>query len=287
MLTYFFVSGTAFFVGAVILLAAVLGPEILRWKALKRYRYTVVIFGAGFILLSATPLSFAFYAVWIALVIAWTAAEALLWPWKRKLVLACRTVAAIACLVAIWLELPHHFSPSIPLAESQTLYVIGDSISVRLSSDDKVVWPELLAEHLNAKVVNLAMAGGTVSWASQKQAGRVQGADCVVLLEIGGNDLLGATTAADFESALDELIEKVSQPGRTIVMFELPLPPLRNGFGLAQRRVARKYGVGLIPKRVFARVLTARANTTDGLHLSQEGHARMAKEVGSCFHSSR
>ena len=47
----------------------------------------------------------------------------------------------------------------------------------------------------------------------------------VVLVEIGGNDLLGGTPSPLFASDLDRLLAKVCQPGRTVLMFELPLPP--------------------------------------------------------------
>ena len=59
-----------------------------------------------------------------------------------------------------------------------------------------------------------------------------------MLLEIGGNDLLGDTTPAGFESGLDNLLRVVSRPGRVVVMLELPLPPFFNEYGRAQRRVA-------------------------------------------------
>ncbi len=62
-------------------------------------------------------------------------------------------------------------------------------------------------------------------------------------------------------------------------MMELPLLPQRIGYGQAQRRLARKYGVHLVPKRYFARVISGANATSDGLHLSEEGSRRMAQLV--------
>jgi lysophospholipase L1-like esterase len=64
-----------------------------------------------------------------------------------------------------------------------------------------------------------------------------------------------------------------------VVMFELPLPPFRNEYGRVQRKLASKYGVVLIPKRVFVGVLTEEGATMDGVHLSPQGHERMAEIV--------
>ena len=101
----------------------------------------------------------------------------------------------------------------------------------------------------------------------------------LVMLEIGGNDLLGNTTPAAFESGLENLLRVVSRPGRVVVMFELPLPPSYNEYGRAQRRVARRHEVLLVPKRVMLSVLLQDGATLDTIHLSQGGHGRMAVAV--------
>ena len=64
-------------------------------------------------------------------------------------------------------------------------------------------------------------------------------------------------------------------------MFELPLFPFQNAYGSAQRAVAAKHGVHLLPKRYFAAVLGAEDGTLDGLHLSQKGHDAMAEIMAS------
>jgi lysophospholipase L1-like esterase len=64
-------------------------------------------------------------------------------------------------------------------------------------------------------------------------------------------------------------------------MFELPLPPFRADCGRAQRRLAAQYGAVLIPRRFFARVLAEPENTVDGIHLSRQGHERMAEMMAS------
>jgi len=105
--------------------------------------------------------------------------------------------------------------------------------------------------------------------------------DGIVLLEIGGNDLLGSTSPSDYEHNLEKLVSLCCGPGRIVVMFELPLPPFRNEYSLAQRRVAAKYEVRLIPKRLFIGVLTADGATVDSIHLTRAGHEAMAEMVWS------
>jgi acyl-CoA thioesterase I len=103
--------------------------------------------------------------------------------------------------------------------------------------------------------------------------------DHVVLIEIGGNDLLEDVPSEEFGKALDALLSKGSASGRTVVMFELPLFPHMIAYGRIQRGLAAKYGVWLIPKRFFAEVIGGAYATSDGLHLSDEGTCRMAALV--------
>jgi lysophospholipase L1-like esterase len=67
-------------------------------------------------------------------------------------------------------------------------------------------------------------------------------------------------------------------------MFELPLFPLQNAFGAAQRSVAASHGVVMLPKRCLTKVLGMKGGTLDGLHLSQQGHNALAETVATVLH---
>jgi hypothetical protein len=62
-------------------------------------------------------------------------------------------------------------------------------------------------------------------------------------------------------------------------MFELPLFPLKNGYGVAQRTVARRYNAILIPRHVLARAVAFPEHRTDDLHLSPQGHEWLAQKM--------
>jgi lysophospholipase L1-like esterase len=125
---------------------------------------------------------------------------------------------------------------------------------------------------------NLSQPGAQVAdaldWTKKLNAG-----DTLVLIEIGGNDLIAGTPTADFDYELKGLLQACVRPGRTVVMFELPLLPHRIGYGRSQRRLAAKYGVILIPKRYLVQVLAGEGATSDGLHLSAAGARQMADLV--------
>src|SRR5262249_49500363 len=101
-----------------------------------------------------------------------------------------------------------------------------------------------------------------------------------VLLEIGGNDLLGETPAEQFGQDLEALLiaarGDLARP-RRMIMLELPVPPGQWAFAAKQRQLAAKFNVLLVPKRLLAAVILNSDSVLDGLHLSPAGHERMAQ----------
>jgi acyl-CoA thioesterase-1 len=170
------------------------------------------------------------------------------------------------------IEFSHRTMPVIMGTPSDHLVVIGDSIS---SGIDSTVpsWPLVLQQTTGVPVKNLARPGAQMG-EGLRMAEKLTSEDNVLLIEIGGNDLLMGVPSDEFGKALEALLSKVTAPERTVVMFELPLFPNRIAFGRIQRHLAAKYGVSLIP-----RVIGDSDPTSDGLHLSDSGTRRMAALV--------
>jgi lysophospholipase L1-like esterase len=159
------------------------------------------------------------------------------------------------------------------------LFRSGDSISAGIGSGYPP-WPDVFAAQHALPVTSLAAAGATVADAISRTA-EVKTPHAVVLVELGGNDLLSGLPTWEFARDLEALLASLRQPGRTIAMLELPLFPFQSAYGRVQRALARRFNVYLIPKRYLARVLGARGATTDGLHLSEAGAQAMADTVYS------
>jgi acyl-CoA thioesterase-1 len=127
-------------------------------------------------------------------------------------------------------------------------------------------------------VVNLSRAGGTAR-SALRQAEQIGDGPAVVVVEIGGNDLLSGLPGAQFASDLRRLLREVCRPERRVLLMELPLPPLCNEYGRAQRALADEFGCQLITKRTFVEVLAAPKGTVDSVHLSPRGHELMADRM--------
>lgn len=270
-------SGWAFFIGIAMILGGVVGRMSTSRRWLDRVWVYAAELGLVIVVLSGMPLPYWLYAVATGATLLWLATEKSP-PWqKRRPWVRCAVIST--WLAAMALEAPHLPAPTVTVQEPAQLHIIADSITAGLHGAE-VTWPRLLRQSSKLEIHDHSQAGATTADAVA-QADDIPAERCLVLIEIGGNDLLGPTTAKEFREALDRLLTKVASPDHQVLMFELPLLPLCNEFPRAQRDLATQHHVTLIPRRLFMRVLASATGTTDSIHLSQAGHEEMAKLVRS------
>ncbi len=277
---YFVGSGLAFFVGLGSVLLGVSGSWFARSRAQQFARNLAVIIGCILVAISAVPLEWWIYSLVAAITLLWLPLEWFASTVRKKTVATGRIAALAAWVLALAMELPYQFTPSLPPLGNPTLYVVGDSVSAGMSTVEKNTWPKVFTQNYRVGIADFSQMGATVG-SARKQVEQIGASPGLVLLEIGGNDLLGKTTAEQFEERLELLLTDVCRPDRTVVLLELPLPPFANRFGQVQRRLAQKHGVYLIRRRVMVGVLCSTGATLDGVHLSASGHELMARTMWS------
>ncbi len=198
----------------------------------------------------------------------------------RRIRKARHAVASLFVILSILLgalEIPYRTAPRVEVSRSETIYVLGDSITAGCWGNERT-WPGVLGDLSGLKVVNLAEPGATAATALEQCKGIAETGP-LVFVEIGGNDLLGSTSNEGFRATLERLLAELRERDCRIVMFELPLIPFRYAFGWAQRELADRYGALLLPRRFMMDIFRMEGGTLDGIHLSQAGHDAMAQSV--------
>ncbi len=191
-----FSDGTTFFVGLVTVLLAVVMRRCFRSRFIRPILNVAAIVGIILVILSATPIPAWAYAAWVTTAIAGIALVDRPEP-PRRLTLIC-VVFLVASTVALCVaELPWRRIPLLRVPAGTTVYVLGDSISAGMFTEHRC-WPAVLDEITPLQVVNLAQPGATVVCALS-QAGGISERQSLVIVEIGGNDLLGETPAHEFQ----------------------------------------------------------------------------------------
>lgn len=276
----FLASGDSFYAGTALLAVTVIASECLYLAWVRRTRNLAALLALIMIVLACPPFPWSTDALFLAIFTLWLVASS-----NPQLVAKFPKLHLLAAVVLssqlVWLsaeELSHRALPVVTGMPADQVLVIGDSLSSGIDSRIKS-WPLLMQESTGIKVHNLALAGAVTAEA-KTMAERITPNDHVVVIEIGGNDLLSGIPAGTFGNNLEAILSKVSAPGRTVVMFELPAGlPQYTKYGQIQRRLAKQYGVFMIPKRFLIGIIGGPGATTDGLHLSDSGAHQMAMLV--------
>lgn len=269
-------DGTTFIAGSLALMVTAL----LGLSSRQLFRRIAVLTGllsVIMIAISSTPLHPAFYAVWVASFVAWCVFLNRKTHTDRGKRLTAMFLAGMAGL-GLLVEWPTRMRPTLPAQSSRTVVIFGDSVTAGIGENEAETWPSILQRTQDVTVHDFSRMGATLA-STRKRAQSSEFPAALVVLEIGGNDILGGANSDDFARDLEALLADLSPRAAHIVMFELPLPPFCNAYGRAQRRLAPQYHVDLIPKHVFMHVLAGNDSTLDSIHLSQSGHQLMANEV--------
>lgn len=271
-LVYHVASGQAFFSGIACIIGAAVLSRSTDNSGWQRFVVPAFLLGLILVVISSSAIPYMVYAAAGVCSLFWLVSTRIK-SWR----LWTSTAVIVAWLVAAAFEAPFHKQPSLPPSKDRTLTVIGDSVTAGVSDTDTAIrWPTLLAKQHGLQVQDISQMGETVRSACSRLETKPV-VSSTVILEIGGNDVLGSTSPADFATDLDALLNGVVAADRRVVMLELPLPPFYHQYGYIQRRLARKHHVSLIPKRVFLSVLAGKDATLDTIHLTQSGHDKMAQ----------
>ncbi len=288
---YHFPGGDGFLCGLLVAVLAQVGLIFIRHERWRRL--LVVAFRVGLIWSVAIPsptprwlialFVMSLLWLWLAERQAKSASDAAAQSGSAMLLRRLRWLVVGLMSIAVMCELPYRFAPVVEFS-SPRLSIVADSVTAGLN-DGENTWPKRLARSSHWQITDAAQAGATLK-SARRQLDRLGTEPSILLLEIGGNDALAGLPVAEFEQDFEQLLLAACQPGRTVLMFELPLPPLGFRYGETQRRLATKYGVSLFPKRLLMRVLTTPGASVDGVHLSSDGHAQMAVLVGELLAGS-
>jgi acyl-CoA thioesterase I len=275
----YFASGESLYSGAAFLALIVAISPFLKYCWLLRVRNVVALMALVLIVMACPPFAWIvdaiFGAAFLLWFIAWNKTSAR-YVWT-KIRLATMGLLFFLLLVLPAAEFSHRRMPVIEGEASDHLVVIGDSISSGLGTRVPP-WPVVMQQMARVEVRNLSRAGATVS-DGVPMADKVNADEHLILIELGGNDLIAGEPSDVFARGLEAVLARLTAPGRTLVMFELPLLPDKIAYGQIQRRLASQYGVSLIPKRYLIEIIAGPEATSDGLHLTDVGARRMAAVV--------
>ena len=168
------------------------------------------------------------------------------------------------------------------IAQGATVLILGDSLSFGTGAKPEEAYPVLLEKATGWHIVNAGVPGDTTSGGLQRLPNLLETHQPKLLLvELGGNDLLRQVSPKQVESNLKSIIAQAKSIGVPVALVAIPeISPLMAAVGNLSdhplyARVAEEMQVPLVTD-VFSEVLSKRDLKADQIHPNAQGYAVVA-----------
>ena len=170
--------------------------------------------------------------------------------------------------------------PEVPNLDSRgtTIVCLGDSITAGVGTPRGSAYPALLEARLGVPVIAAGVPGDTSGEALRRLGPALAQDPWLVVVELGGNDLLRRRPVADTEADLRAIVEGVLAAGAIPLLVEVRGPLWGGAYGELFRRLGEDYGVPVV-EDVLAQVLADPELKSDAIHPNAAGHARIAEAL--------
>lgn len=171
----------------------------------------------------------------------------------------------------------------LPLLESQaTVLAFGDSLTYGTGADAAQSYPAVLARLIGRTVINAGIPGETTSSGLARLDETLDDTDpALMILCLGGNDMLRRQDRAAMQRNLDEIITRAKTRGIAVMLIGVPEPQLG---GLETEpgyfELARRHGLPL-ESAALADILEDADLRADRIHPNARGYALLAGAVAT------
>lgn len=162
---------------------------------------------------------------------------------------------------------------------------LGDSLTFGTGATPETSYPAVLAALSGWQVVNAGVPGDTSAQALARLPELLQEhRPALVLVSIGGNDLLRRLPEADTRAAVQRICELARGAGAQVLLLAVPRPSVASAFvgSLSDHPMYAEISAALkVPLHAqgWAGVLADEALRADPLHANARGYAQMARAV--------
>ncbi len=187
---------------------------------------------------------------------------------------------SLAALVAVFLVVGCERAPTLPkLGPDDVIVAFGDSLTFGTGASRETAYPAVLATLTGRTVVNAGVPGDTTASALQRLPAVLdQHRPRLVLLCLGGNDMLRKQPEADTENNLRQLVASIRASGAEVMLIAVPAPTLFGGPPAFYARVADDLKLPL-EDDAFDAVLRDNRLKADPIHANAAGYRVVAEQL--------
>lgn len=156
---------------------------------------------------------------------------------------------------------------------------LGDSITYGVGARPEESYPTRLEQRLGVPVVNAGVPGDTAGEGLARLGQALAEDPWLVIVELGGNDVLRRVPVERTERDLRAIVEGVLEAGAVPLLVGLDAgSPVTQGLGDLHARLAEEYGVPVV-EGALDDILRDRSLRADMIHPNAAGYEQLAAAV--------
>lgn len=169
--------------------------------------------------------------------------------------------------------------PDVPNLDSpgKTIVCLGDSITSGVGAEPGQPYPALLAAKLNREVINEGVPGDTAEDGLARVDQALAHDPWMVIVELGGNDILRQVPPARTEAALRQVLDRLLAAKVVPVLVELEVP-FAGRYSDVFERIEDDYEIPVV-EDTLGEILLDPALKADPIHPNAQGHVELAAAI--------
>lgn len=192
----------------------------------------------------------------------------------------CLARAILFLSAAVLLSACGRDVPALPaLAPGDVIVAFGDSLTYGTGADPEETYPAVLSQLLGREVIGQGVPGERTDGGLRRLSAVLdEFRPKLLLLCLGGNDMLRKVSSADTEANLRRMVEMTRARGTSVVLIAVPAPALFGGSAKFYREIAEDLELP-IEDDVLNDILRDNALKSDPIHPNAMGYRRMAEAI--------
>jgi lysophospholipase L1-like esterase len=165
-----------------------------------------------------------------------------------------------------------------PLSPDATILAFGDSLTFGEGATQDTNYPAVLQKLTGLKVINAGASGDETSDGIKRLPALLEtNKPALVILELGGNDLLRKRNPESIADNLRQMIKTIQATGAQVILVSVPQPP----YGLSAPEFYANLGKEFnIPvDRALEKLLRDPQSKSDAIHLNEQGYYQLAQNI--------
>ena len=164
-------------------------------------------------------------------------------------------------------------------ATGSGIVVLGDSIAAGFGVRPEECFVALLAKRYGLPIVNAGVSGDTTAGGLARLQGDVLShKPRVVIVELGGNDILRRVPRNEIRANLAAIVEVVQDAGAAVVLVGVDGPLGMGSVTPTMRELSREHGTALVPGALKG-IIGTPSLMADQIHPNAAGHVIVADRI--------